>query len=418
MKNVAATPSIADLIVDPVKTPDASTDKTLLEILRAIREHLGMDVAFISEFTGADRVFRYVDSSHADHPVRAGGADRLEDSYCQRIIDGRLPQLIPDASACPAAMELTVTYTLPVGAHLSVPIRLTDGSVYGTFCCFSHAPDSTLNERDLGLMRVFADLTGRQIERDLALRKQDEEIAQRIRSVLNGDGLSMAYQPIYHLGDNRIVGFESLSRFSATPIRTPDVWFGEAHKIGLDVALETKAIGIALQGIGHLPGDVYISVNISPETILGGAIGNMLGGMPLERVVLEVTEHVLIQRYHDIAALIGPLRERGLRIAVDDAGAGYASFRHILNLAPDLIKLDVSLTRNIDADNSRRALAAALIRFSEETGSEIIAEGVETASELDVLRQLGVTKAQGYLLGRPMPLAAAAQLCPHSACRL
>jgi EAL domain-containing protein (putative c-di-GMP-specific phosphodiesterase class I) len=100
-----------------------------------------------------------------------------------------------------------------------------------------------------------------------------------------------------------------------------------------------------------------------------------------------------------------------LRIAVDDAGAGYASFRHILNLAPDLIKLDVFLTQNIHTDRARRALAAALIRFSEETGSKIIAEGVETTLQLKVLRELGVTKAQGYLLGRPMPLASASELC-------
>ncbi|MDQ3570948.1 MAG: EAL domain-containing protein, partial [Actinomycetota bacterium] len=98
-------------------------------------------------------------------------------------------------------------------------------------------------------------------------------------------------------------------------------------------------------------------------------------------------------------------RQRGLRVAVDDAGAGYASFRHILRLRPDIIKLDMALTRDIDRDPARRALAAALITFAENTGSTIVAEGVETAEELHALRQLGVTAAQGYYLGRPTPLS-------------
>jgi EAL domain-containing protein (putative c-di-GMP-specific phosphodiesterase class I) len=108
--------------------------------------------------------------------------------------------------------------------------------------------------------------------------------------------------------------------------------------------------------------------------------------------------------------VLEPLRKKGLRLAVDDAGAGYASFRHILRLEPDIIKLDMSLTRDIDTDRTRRALAAALIRFAQETGSKIIAEGVETQSELEVLRSLGISMAQGYLISRPVPLAAAVSL--------
>jgi EAL domain-containing protein (putative c-di-GMP-specific phosphodiesterase class I) len=108
--------------------------------------------------------------------------------------------------------------------------------------------------------------------------------------------------------------------------------------------------------------------------------------------------------------MLRPLRARGLRLAVDDAGAGYASFRHILRLRPDHIKLDMSLTRNIDTDKSKRALALALIEFARETGSELIAEGIETQGELATLRELGVMRGQGYLLGRPAPFSAAQQL--------
>jgi EAL domain-containing protein (putative c-di-GMP-specific phosphodiesterase class I) len=126
--------------------------------------------------------------------------------------------------------------------------------------------------------------------------------------------------------------------------------------------------------------------------------------------VLEITEHAAIRCYPDVLTAMQPLRDKGLRIAVDDAGAGYSSFRHILTLSPDIIKLDMSIVRNIDSDRSRKALAAALMGFARATGSKVVAEGVETLSELSVLRELGVDKAQGHLLAKPTPLDVAAAL--------
>ena len=402
--------SIPRLIVGQPQVRTESSALMFARTLRAIRTHLGMDVAFLSEFTKGRRVFRYVDSPHPDQPVQPGGSDALEDSYCQRVVDGRLPELIPDAANIPAARELPVTSSLPVGAHLSVPIKLKDGRIYGTFCCFSFAPNQSLNHRDLGMMRVFAELAAEQIDRDLEELKLRTEIESRINSVLTSESISMVYQPIYHLANNTIVGFESLARFSAVPVRTPDIWFSEAAQVGLGMPLEIKTIKLALQSMKHFPSGVYISVNASPEVILHKDFETAFEGAPLTRIVLEVTEHAAIDHYSDIAAVVEPLRSRGLRIAVDDAGAGYASFRHILSLAPDVIKLDISIVRNIDTDFSRRALAVALISFARATNSKLVAEGVETASELAVLRQLGVNKAQGYFLGKPIPIAAAAKL--------
>jgi EAL domain-containing protein (putative c-di-GMP-specific phosphodiesterase class I) len=93
-----------------------------------------------------------------------------------------------------------------------------------------------------------------------------------------------------------------------------------------------------------------------------------------------------------------------VKIAVDDAGSGYASMRHVLNIIPNFIKLDVSLTRNIDSDRMRRALASALIEFGQQADCRIVAEGVETTGEMETLRHLGVHKAQGYFLSHPLPL--------------
>jgi EAL domain-containing protein (putative c-di-GMP-specific phosphodiesterase class I) len=210
------------------------------------------------------------------------------------------------------------------------------------------------------------------------------------------------------------VGFESLARFSALPLRGPDVWFDEAAQVGLGLELELKAIELALQGACCLPGDVYLSINASPDTILTGHLERLVDAWPVNRLMLEVTEHAFVKAYKEMEIALRPLRARNLRLAVDDVGSGYANFQHILNLKPDLIKLDIAITRNIDSDLSRRALAAAMVGFANETGLEMVAEGVETESELAALRQLGVRNVQGFLTGKPMPIASAMELAQQS----
>lgn len=375
---------------------------SLARLLESIRKHLAMDVAFISQFQDGRRFFRHVQRGPGALALQPGDSDPLEDSYCARVVDGRLPELMTDACLNAEALTLAATRALPVGAHLSVPIRLADGRVYGTFCCFSLAPDPTLTERDLHVMRVFADMAAAQIEQELQHSEARHAAEQRIDAVLRCDELRMVFQPIVDLNTRRVIGFESLARFSAQPYRTPDLWFSEAGWVGRGVELESKAIRLALARVGELPADVYITVNASPELIVHGALAEALRGQPLERIVVEVTEHRAIERYEAISEAMAPLQREGLRIAIDDAGAGYASFRHVLDLHPQIVKLDNSITRAIDVDRSRRALAAALCGFARETGCGIVAEGVETQAELDAVRALGIAKAQGYHLGRPM----------------
>ncbi|TDR76436.1 sensor domain-containing phosphodiesterase [Paludibacterium purpuratum] len=385
----------------------STVDETIMDTLHSVRTLLGMQIAFISEFKDGRRIFRFVDSAEDLPPlVCVGNSDPLEESYCQRVVDGRLPELIRDARQNAEAMTLPVTAALPVGAHLSVPIRFSDGHVYGTFCCFSLAPDATLNERDIRTLRLFAEMTCKLMEQQIEQSHSHQLIVDRLQDTLDAERFNIVYQPIIHIAQHRIVGYEALSRFSAEPIRSPDIWFNEAAEVGLQEALELATIRKALQGLIRFPDDTYMSLNASPATILKGSLDALLADYPLDRLMLEVTEHTSVDDYAQIVTALKPLRDRGLRLAVDDAGAGYASFRHILKLQPDIIKLDVSLIRQIDCDTGCRALAGALIRFAEETGSKIVAEGVETVEELKVLRALKVNKAQGYLLGRPTTIDA------------
>jgi len=128
--------------------------------------------------------------------------------------------------------------------------------------------------------------------------------------------------------------------------------------------------------------------------------------VPAGRIVLEITEHSPVSDYDVLRRALEPLRELGVRVAIDDVGAGFASMRHVLRLDPDLLKLDMTLTRAIDADTSRHALVVALVAFAAQVGAGVVAEGVETQEELSALEDAGVQFAQGFLLARPGPLPA------------
>ena len=377
----------------------------IVELLHAVRTHLDMDVAFVAQFEGDRRVFRHVDSRDSQFEVRVGGSDPLEDSYCQSVADGRLPELIADTGAVPAALALPMTSALPIGAHLSVPITLSDGRLYGTFCCFSARPDLSLNERDLAMMRVFADLAAHRIEAEEREHRTEEAASERLRALLSGGGLSTLFQPIVDLSHGRAMGYEALSRFASGPARSPDVWFEEARRTGLDVELDLAAVASALSSAIHLPDEAYVAVNLTPATIISGHLREALGDADPARTVLEITEHAVIHSYDELTAALDPLRADGFRVAVDDAGAGYASLHHILRLRPEIIKLDISLTHGVDADPARRALASAMVMFGRDTGATVVAEGVETADELATLTDVGITQGQGYYLGGPADAA-------------
>jgi EAL domain-containing protein (putative c-di-GMP-specific phosphodiesterase class I) len=364
-----------------------------------------MDVAFIAHFRQTDRVFEHVDADGIA-PIQQGQAIPLEDGYCLKIVRGELPQLIPDTSAVPAALALPATRAIPIGAHLSVPIELSSGEIYGTLCCFSRVPNQTLGERDLRMMHALAEVVALRIDEELAVTRRKQQEAREILQVLELGAPRLVFQPIYSLVSDSISCVESLSRFDVEPRRPPDVWFKAAQDAGVGFELEVRAIEKALAALQELPLGVSLSVNTSPQLALSGRLGEVLNGVELSRVVLEITEHASVHDYDALFSVLAPLRARGALLAIDDAGAGYASMRHILDLRADVIKLDMSLTRDIDKDAGRRALAKGLITFAHEIESTITAEGVETQAELDTLRALGADKVQGYFLGKPEPLEA------------
>lgn len=404
------------LLVDGLlQTQDGASTDVIARALRAIRAHLGMDIAYVSEFVGDRSVFREVDAPGHEGTIWPGHSLAIEDIYCRHILEGRLPELIRDVSAEPLAMSIPLTHTYGIGKHLSVPVRLPSGELYGMFCCLGFSPDPSLQQRDLQMMRAFAELAAHEIHREREARRSAEERTARVRKVIDEQSFTLVFQPIWNVETRAPIGLECLTRFTAAPSRSPDIWFNEAADVGLGAALELAAIRHALSAVAALPANIYLAINASPHTILSAEFTAMMQSVPPAQVVLEITEHAGVGDYENLLAALRPHRDRGVRIAVDDAGAGYSSLRHILNLRPDIIKLDMSLTRNICLDPARRALAAALTGFARETDCLIVAEGVETPAEFATLKALGIEKVQGYLLGRPLPLEPTLRLLQRGA---
>lgn len=389
--------AVAGVDVTQRVTSDSRPDP-LETLVRTAREELGLQVAFVSEIVGDRQVFRSI-SSTIPLPIGPGDERPLSETFCQKILDGELPAVIPDTRAVPAAAELAISAL--IGSYIAVPIRLPDGCFYGTFCAFSHLPELRLRESDVALLETLAKAAGEVLRPQRQAEERRHRVLEEVDAVLSAGGPVMRYQPIVCLETGVIEGVEALSAFPKDNRRTTARWFEDAALLGAATALELAAASTALQLLPKLPG--FLSLNVSVETLCAPRFARLMADQPVDRIVIEVSEHDPITDYGPVLAALAPLRGRGLRLAIDDAGAGFASLRHVLQLEPDLVKLDVSLVRDVATDPARQALATALLGFAEKIGATVVAEGIEVPQELAMLRELDVAFGQGFLISRPLP---------------
>jgi EAL domain-containing protein (putative c-di-GMP-specific phosphodiesterase class I) len=370
------------------------------DILEAAREYLDTDVAFVSEFAGGEQVFRHVAGDAALFRLSSELRIPLGWMYCKAMTEGTLSEAIPDTAADPITAAMEVTLDANIGSYVGVPVSLPDGRVWGSMACLSRHADHSVGKRDVRFMRMLARIFAEQLERE-----EREAVARRqkrtqIRAVLRENRLTTVLQPIVDLVTGGAVGYEALARFEGETPQPPDLWFAAAEKVGLGRELELAAVVSALEHLDSLPAHTYLSLNVSPDTAVSAEFATLIEG-GTERIVIEVTEHAAIGDYPQFNSSVARLRFRGMRYAVDDAGAGFATFSHILSTKPDIVKLDMSLIRDIHRDLARRALLHGLIYFIEQINATAVAEGVETAEEAESLKRLGVHCAQGYYFGRP-----------------
>jgi PAS domain S-box-containing protein len=286
---------------------------------------------------------------------------------------------------------------LGIVAHGYAPM-IVDGQPIGVLIASSKELDAVacLTERLPALME-FAAIATTLLADAVSNRNATAAARDRLRRVIDDRRFGISFQPIVDLQRHATTGYEALTRFDdGIP---PDLEFQRAHELGLGLELEAACLEAAFEAAERLPEGAWLNVNVSPEVVLAGLVEPLLPRAG-RAVVLEVTEHRAITDYEGFRRAIAPIRDR-VRIAVDDAGAGYASLRHIVELAPAIVKLDRSLVAGIGDDAARQAIVTGMVRFARTAGLLLIAEGIETDAELNVLHRLGIPLGQGYLLGCP-----------------
>lgn len=383
----------------PTARPAAETARA---ICRELTQLPNVDVAVVYEFAHDGSVIPLGQVAPAQSPTRVGQpipADRaayLRESATGPWIDEWRPR--PDDGAYQRAwhrLGLTVSAYVPLGTGDSVHGLLSFGS--------TAAIDTVDAARWLPAATEIAAVAAALLIPELGSRRENEGIRAKLEALISKGAFTPTFQPIVRLGDETVVGFEALTRFADGV--APERWFATAEAIGMGYELEAVTIRAALLAAADLPGRAWVSVNVSPSRLGDRRLLRNLSAARRRPVVLEITER---QEIGDYAAARDALDQlgRSVDVAVDDAGAGFASLRHIIELRPRYVKLDLQLVRGVESDPARQAMIAGMVYFARDTGCLLIAEGVEKIAERDTLRRLGVPFGQGFLFGRPAVAAA------------
>jgi PAS domain S-box-containing protein len=252
----------------------------------------------------------------------------------------------------------------------------------------------------LSSLGEYAAVTAALLGPQLLVGGERSELRAMVSAAIRDRTFTPVYQPIVELESRMAVGYEALTRFhdGVGPLQR----FADGEAAGLGLELELATLRAAMDGATSLPANCWVSLNMSPTTILAVAGGALSGRLDARHLVVEITERSAVEDYAAIRSALLSLGD-GISLAVDDAGAGFSSLRHIIELSPRFVKLDMRLVRGVDVDAARQALIAGMVHFANETGCVLVAEGVETESQRRALRRLGVSFGQGYLLGRPAP---------------
>jgi PAS domain S-box-containing protein len=374
-------------------TPEA----TAHAICRRVVELSGITAAqlLVFESNGIARTIAFAVQGQPDPTLHSIPTQRSR-HLRERAAEG--PWIEPWVSRAGHPYNQVLT-SLRIRAIAYAPVR-HDQKVIGLLCIDSEGSVEDVAEATvLPSLVEFADIAGALIGRDLAQRVDAGGGRAHSLAIIEHTAFQPVFQPIVDLASNAVVGYEALTRFADGT--HPESAFEEAAAVGLGAELEIATLKAALSDSEALPASAWLNLNASPELILsGGPLRSLLQGNR-RHMVLEVTEHTAIADYPAFRAAMAALGPN-VELAVDDAGVGFASFRHILELHPAFVKLDRWLIKDLESDEARKAMIAGLRHFGRSTGCRLIAEGIETDREFAALRSLDIQLGQGYLLGRPV----------------
>jgi PAS domain S-box-containing protein len=285
-----------------------------------------------------------------------------------------------------------------VQANAFAPVR-HGGQLIGLLIVSSAAANATSQlTESLPALLEFATIAGALVGPAIVDLTEVGSVRHRILKTI-GEGLyHPVFQPIVDLASRETVGYEALTRFDSG--QRPDLCFADAWSVDTGPELELATLGAAVAAARRLPAGLWLSLNVSPRLLVDPDRLNAVLWPSDRPIVLEITEHAVIEDYGAVLAAIRAIGH-DVRLAVDDAGAGVANFGHIIELRPNIVKLDISLVRDVNTDLGRQAMVVGMRHFAAEAGCRLLAEGVETGAEADTVLALGVDLGQGYFFGHP-----------------
>lgn len=367
-----------------------------------------MDVVWISHFGEGQQSILAADGDPVSLALIADESWPVITSLYVKVLAQQGSPVVSQNRRQPAGGLPGLEPALGVAVLVCVPLIGEHSRVIGTMCCLRRI-GSPNGPEQADEVQPFMELMSEPVIAHLqspAATAQAGRLAEtaRIRSILRHESFRMVFQPVVRLPERIPVAYEALARFEDAWFPTPAHVFLAAERAGLGVGLELLAVRRAFDRLPALPPAMWLGVNLSARALLVPEVQDLLLSHAGDRVGIEVTEHAEVDDYDELTTVTDRLRSAGIQVGVDDAGAGYASFRHILKLRPSIIKLDLEIVRDIDTDPARQALTRSFVTFAEQADAFLVAEGVETEAESRMLQDLGVSLAQGYFFGRPQPL--------------
>lgn len=400
----------------PRRVDPGAREASLRRVLSLARESLGMELGYFGTFEGGHETFDVVDRDPGGGPsVREGSRLPVDQTLCWQVVTGATGSLVQDARADRATRDLSPVTDSGVGAYVGVPVHRGE-ELLGMLCLVSSQPRPDLGAHDVEKMRLLARVVALELEQARELSADDESDVDAVRRAISGEGLQTVFQPVARLDlllrDNvlEVSSVEALSRFTGDPQHRVEHWFDLAWRHGLGVELELAAIERALAVLPELPEPIRLAVNASPETIASSRLRSAIPPDLAHRVTVELTEHVLLEDYEALRPGLDRIRSLGVSLAIDDLGAGTSNLQHVVELAPEVIKVDLSITSGVEHDARRRALVSALVGFTRDVGIHLVTEGVERGATAAELVRLGVDYGQGFWLSPAVEEAALPRL--------
>jgi EAL domain-containing protein (putative c-di-GMP-specific phosphodiesterase class I)/GGDEF domain-containing protein len=312
----------------------------------------------------------------------------------------------PDASRVPPDRDLS-DIAQRLQAHVALRLEEIHGEEIAALVDVYVGSARVYNNPKIRLERII--YRGIREAANAAKSVEERERGRRVadlRQTLRQGGVYVEFHPIVRADTGAVFGYEALARGAMRTLRSPEVMFEVAAEADLVWELSRLCRRRAIEDMrARLTDDQLLFLNVDPHDFADPELELMDVPDP-HRVVIEITERTAIKDYPKFRERLAVFRERGFRFAVDDAGSGYAGLGSIANLEPDFIKLDISLINTIDTNFIKQNLVETMVRFAEEHGAMVIAEGVERAEELETVKRLGVHLVQGFYLHRPGMLGA------------